>query len=65
MLVLDSSGSMAEFGKLDTAKSAANQYLDSLPADVSAGLISFADEAEVEVAADAGPGGGRSGDRRR
>ena len=50
MLVLDSSGSMAEFGKLDTAKAAANQYLDGLPADVSAGLISFADNAEVKVA---------------
>jgi tight adherence protein B len=49
MLVLDSSGSMAEFGKLDTAKDAANQYLDGLPADVSAGLIAFADEAEVRV----------------
>ena len=50
MLVLDSSGSMAEFGKLETAKAAANQYLDGLPADVSAGLISFADKAEVKVA---------------
>ena len=50
MLVLDSSGSMAEFGKLETAKSAANQYLDGLPADVNAGLISFADKAEVKVA---------------
>ena len=50
MLVLDSSGSMAEFAKLDTAKAAANQYLDGLPADVSAGLISFADNAEVKVA---------------
>jgi tight adherence protein B len=50
MLVLDSSGSMAEFGKLDTAKSAANAYLASLPADVSAGFIAFADDAEVRVA---------------
>ena len=49
MLVLDSSGSMAEFGKLETAKAAANQYLDGLPADVNAGLISFADNAEVKV----------------
>ena len=50
MLVLDSSGSMAEFGKLETAKAAANQYLDGLPADVNAGLIAFADKAEVKVA---------------
>lgn len=49
MLVIDASGSMAEFGKLETAKSAANQYLDGLPADVNAGLISFADKAEVKV----------------
>ena len=49
MLVLDSSGSMAEFGKLETVKSAATQYLDGLPADVNAGLIAFADEAEVKV----------------
>ena len=49
MLVIDSSGSMAEFGKLETAKSAANQYLDGLPADVNAGLIAFADKAEVKV----------------
>ena len=41
---------MAEFGKPETAKSAANQYLDGLPTDVNAGLISFADKAEVKVA---------------
>ena len=50
MIVLDSSGSMAEFDKLATAQEAAKQYLDSLPADVKAGLVAFADEASVEVA---------------
>lgn len=49
MLVLDSSGSMAEFGKLETAQEAANLYLEGLPPDVRAGLISFADDAAVRV----------------
>ena len=35
MLALDSSGSMAEFGKLAAAKDAANAYLAGLPADVA------------------------------
>ena len=50
MIVLDSSGSMAEFGKLAKAQDAAKQYLDTLPADVKAGLVTFADEATVAVA---------------
>jgi tight adherence protein B len=50
MIVLDSSGSMAEFGKLASAQAAAKQYLATLPADVKAGLVTFADEASVEVA---------------
>lgn len=50
MLTLDASGSMADFGKLAIAKSAAASYLDTLPADVKAGLVSFSDTAEVEVA---------------
>ena len=50
MIVLDSSGSMADFGKLGIAKSAAISYLESLPSDVKAGLVSFSDSAEVEVA---------------
>jgi tight adherence protein B len=50
MIVLDSSGSMAEFGKLASAQEAAKQYLATLPADVKAGLVAFADEAELRVA---------------
>ncbi len=50
MLVLDSSGSMAEDDKLATAQTAALAYLDGLPDDVEAGLLAFADEAEVIVA---------------
>ncbi len=50
MLTLDASGSMADFGKLSIAKSAANAYLDTLPEDVKVGLVSFSDTAEVEVA---------------
>lgn len=49
MLALDSSGSMNEFGALQRAKDAANAYLASLPRDVRAGLVSFADTAVVEV----------------
>ena len=43
MITLDTSGSMGDFGKLTIAKSAANSYLDTLPADVQAGLVSFSD----------------------
>ena len=50
MIVLDSSGSMAEFDKLASAKDAAKQYLATLPDDVKAGLVTFADEATVAVA---------------
>ncbi len=49
MLTLDTSGSMADKDKLTTAKSAANAYLEGLPADVRAGLITFADSAKVVV----------------
>ena len=35
MIVLDSSGSMADFGKLDLAKDAARQYVAALPEDVA------------------------------
>ena len=50
MIVLDSSGSMAEDDKLAKAQAAAQQYLDTLPDDVNAGLVTFADEATVAVA---------------
>lgn len=50
MLVLDSSGSMAQSNKLATAKRAARAYLGALPSDVRVGLIAFADEAAIRVA---------------
>ena len=50
MIVLDSSGSMADNDKLAKAQDAAKQYLATLPADVKAGLVTFADKATVEVA---------------
>ncbi len=50
MLALDASGSMGEDRRLAKAKLAANQYLDTLPAQVRAGLVSFADRATVVVA---------------
>lgn len=49
MIVLDSSGSMADFGKLASAQAAAKQYLETLPDDVKAGLVTFADDAVVAV----------------
>ncbi len=50
ILTLDTSSSMGKFGKLTIAKSAANTYLDTLPGDVEAGLVTFANETAVEVA---------------
>jgi tight adherence protein B len=49
MIVLDSSGSMAELDKLASAQEAAKQYLATLPDDVKAGLVTFADDATVAV----------------
>jgi tight adherence protein B len=49
LLVLDSSGPMAARDKLATAQEAALAYLDGLPADVRAGLVAFADDAELVV----------------
>lgn len=49
MLVMDSSGSMGEFGKLTTAKESAKLYVATLPAEVQVGLITFADDAKVVV----------------
>ena len=50
VLVMDTSGSMAEDGKLAAAQEAARQYLASVPADVNVGLVTFADSAQVAVA---------------
>jgi tight adherence protein B len=49
LLTLDTSGSMAEFDRMTIAKDAAKSYLSTLPDDVSAGLVTFADEAVVVV----------------
>lgn len=49
LLVLDSSGSMGEDDRLETAQEAALAYLDGLPDDVEAGLVTFADSARLEV----------------
>jgi tight adherence protein B len=47
MLVLDTSGSMEEDGKLDAAKTAALSFLDTVPKNVRVGLVTFADPATV------------------
>ncbi len=49
MLTMDTSGSM-KGERLDSAKAAANAFLDSVPGDVSVGLLTFADTASVVVA---------------
>ncbi len=49
MLTMDTSGSMNEGGRLASAKVAANAFLDSVPADVAVGLVTFADTASVLV----------------
>ncbi len=49
VIVLDTSGSMAG-AKLTSAKSAALDYLDSVPADVRVGLVTFSSTAQVAVA---------------
>lgn len=48
-LVMDTSDSMNQDGKLDNAKDAANQFLESVPEEVQVGLITFDDVAEVLV----------------
>jgi tight adherence protein B len=47
MLVMDTSGSMNENGRLADAKQAARAFIESLPADVRAGLVTFDDTARV------------------
>ncbi len=49
-LVMDTSGSMQGLS-LSAAKDAGQQYLESVPADVAVGLITFADQAVVAVPA--------------
>jgi tight adherence protein B len=55
MLVLDASDSMRQptgggISRLDAAKSAAEAYLNAVPADVLVGLLTFADTTKLEVA---------------
>ncbi len=50
MIVLDASGSMGDAEKLIQAQAAAKLYLETLPSDVEAGLVTFSDTAEVAVA---------------
>ena len=47
MLVVDTSGSMNENGRLAGAKSAAKAFVASVPADVRVGLVTFDDGARV------------------
>ena len=47
MLVMDTSGSMNENGRLAGAKSAAKAFVESVPADVQVGLVTFDDGARV------------------
>ncbi len=48
MLSLDNSQSMAKDGKLASAKAAATTFLQTLPADVEVGLVTFANTAETK-----------------
>ena len=50
MLALDTSGSMADDGKIEAARNAATSFVDQLPDEVLAGVIAFADEPELLVA---------------
>ena len=50
ILTMDTSGSMADDGKIDAARTAAVSFLDQLPPEVLVGLVSFAETAQVVVA---------------
>ena len=43
VLSIDTSRSMPQNGKFDAAKAARTAFLDSLPADVQVGLVTFAE----------------------
>jgi len=49
VLTMDTSGSMAEDGKIQAARRSALDFLNQLPPGVRVGLVSFSDTAEVEV----------------
>ena len=50
VLAMDTSGSMAENGKIEAAREAAASFVDQLPAEVFVGVVDFASQAEVVVA---------------
>ena len=62
MIVLDSSGSMAEFGKLARPRTPPSSTWPPCPPTCKAGLVTFADKADGRGGPDRGPG---RGDRRR
>jgi tight adherence protein B len=49
VLAIDTSHSMAAGGKIDAAKAAAHTFLNSLPATVEVGLVTFGDSAQVTL----------------
>jgi tight adherence protein B len=50
VLAIDTSRSMAASGKIDAAKAAATTFLDTLPAGVEVGVVTFGDTAAVALA---------------
>jgi tight adherence protein B len=49
ILTMDASGSMAEDGRIEAARSAATSFVDQLPDGVEVGLVSFAETAQLVV----------------
>jgi tight adherence protein B len=49
LLTMDTSGSMADDGKIEAARASALAFLDQLPPEVLVGLVSFADTATLAV----------------
>lgn len=49
VLSMDTSGSMADDGKIEAAREAATGFVDAIPADVAVGLVSFAAEPTLLV----------------
>jgi Flp pilus assembly protein TadB/Mg-chelatase subunit ChlD len=49
VLVLDTSGSMKDGGRLTAARAAALRYADAVPADVALGVVTFADRPVVRL----------------
>ncbi|WP_435769328.1 type II secretion system F family protein [Nocardioides sp. SYSU DS0651] len=49
VLAIDTSGSMARGGRFTAAKEAATTYLDTVPADVEVGIVTFDNQVEVAL----------------